>query len=72
MVQSVFKAVKNSPAEVVTLLLSKGADINIKDAKGNNLAYYLVESYRAPRPGQPDDFSDKLTQLQQKGLNVTA
>lgn len=67
-------AVQSSSAEVVTLLLAKGANINIKDNKGNNLAYHLVESYRAPRGGTPkqDDFADKLNVLKEKGLTLAA
>lgn len=72
------QAVKNSSAEVVSLLISKGADINIKDKAGNNLAYYLVESYRPPRGGMPggvaqkDDFTEKLDVLKSKGLNLSS
>lgn len=71
-------AVKNSSADVVTFLLNNGADSKIKDNEGNNLAYYWVESYRAPRPGsseasaQKDDFGDKLTLLKNKGVNFAA
>ncbi|PVD49314.1 hypothetical protein DC498_25675 [Terrimonas sp.] len=45
-------AVKSSSAETVTLLLDKGADINVKDKDGNNLAYYLVQSYRPQAGGR--------------------
>ncbi|OXA90395.1 ankyrin repeat domain-containing protein [Flavobacterium hercynium] len=67
-------AVKGSSPEVVALLLSKGADSKVVDKNGNNLAYYLIESYRAPRPGAPaskqDDFGDKLRLLQEKGVDI--
>lgn len=72
------QAVKNSNPEVVTFLLSKGADVKIKDKEGNSLANYLVDSYRAPRGGMPggpqrgDDFGDKLALLQKNGLDFTA
>jgi ankyrin repeat protein len=39
-------AVKSSNAEVVALLLKSGADVNILDKDGHNLAYLLVDAYR--------------------------
>lgn len=68
-------AVKSSTAEVVSLLLDQGANVHAVSDNGYNLAYYLVEGYRTPRPGagaQQDDFSDKLKVLQQKGLDLAA
>ncbi|KOS07584.1 ankyrin [Flavobacterium akiainvivens] len=65
-------AIQNSNAEVAALLIAKGANVQIKDKKGNNLAYHLVEAYRAPRGNQPDDFTAKLTLLKEKGLNLAA
>ncbi|QCR22743.1 ankyrin repeat domain-containing protein [Pontibacter sp. SGAir0037] len=75
-------AVKSSSADVVSLLLKNGADVNIKDKDGNNLAYYLVQSYTpqggrgpeggASNGGQQDDFSAKMAALQGKGLNFAA
>ncbi|MBD1391572.1 ankyrin repeat domain-containing protein [Mucilaginibacter glaciei] len=66
----------NSPA-IVDLLISKGANVKVVDNKGNDLAYYLVESYGSPgeRPfnGQrAADFDAKLKSLQDKGLDVKA
>jgi ankyrin repeat protein len=73
----------NSPA-IVSYLISKGADVKALDKKGNNVAYYLIENYRAPvapRGGpagpavaQPatDDLDTKLAILKEKGLDVTA
>ena len=64
------QAVKGSSAEIVSFLLSKGADINVKDTKGNNLAFYLVDSFRSSgEPSQKDDFGDKLAVLKSKGIN---
>jgi ankyrin repeat protein len=40
-------AVRSNSPEMVTYLISKGATVNVLDKKGNNLAYYAVESYRA-------------------------
>jgi len=67
-------AVKGGSADVAALLIKNGADVNIKDKDGNNLAYYLIQSYR-PQAGtdqKKDDFSDKMKLLQDKGLNFAA
>lgn len=58
-------AVRSNSPEVVQYLVSKGADINTVDAKGNNLAFYLVESYN---PRQTERFEPKLKLLQEKGF----
>ena len=44
-------AVKSNSAEVVQYLIAKGADIKVVDGDGNNLGYYLVQSYM-PQGGQ--------------------
>lgn len=44
-------AVRGNSADVVRLLIQKGADLNAQDAEGNNLAYYLVQSYRPQTAG---------------------
>jgi ankyrin repeat protein len=70
-------AVRSNSPEVVQLLLRKGADVKASDAEGNNLAYYLVQSYSAQTGGgerqgaQPrtDAFGDKLKMLQEAGFN---
>ena len=74
----------NSPA-IVSYLIAKGADVKALDKKGNNVAFYLIENYRAPMamrgpggPGAPaaqpatDDLDAKLALLKEKGLDVTA
>jgi len=72
------QAVKSSNAQVVAFLLENGAASAVLDKNGSNLAYYLVESYRAPRggmnggPAQKDDFGDKLNLLQKNGLDLAA
>ncbi|KQS30900.1 ankyrin repeat domain-containing protein [Dyadobacter sp. Leaf189] len=58
----------NSPA-VVSYLLSKGADVNVSDRSGDNLAAYLVQSY-SPRTAA--DFDAKMKILQDKGLKLNA
>jgi ankyrin repeat protein len=40
-------AVRSNSPEVVSYLLGKGADVKAVDKKGNNLGFYLIESYRA-------------------------
>lgn len=76
----------NSP-EVVRLLISKGADVNVVDLSGKNMACYVLESYRSQGgPGfggqgggerafngpKSEDFDIKLNLLKEKGLNVAA
>ncbi|WP_192823813.1 ankyrin repeat domain-containing protein [Rufibacter sp. LB8] len=69
-------AVKSSSPEVVSFLLSKGADSKVQDKDGNNLAYYLIQSYAVPRggapAGAPDEFGAKMQALQEKGVNLVA
>lgn len=62
-------AVRNSAPEVVQYLLEKGANINAVDKKGNNLAYYLVDSYS---PQTAARFDSKLKLLQDKGFKLNA
>ena len=75
------KAVENGSSEIVALLIKNGADVNISNKDGNNLAYYWFNSYKGnvpQRPGQApqqspvDEFNEKLNLLQSKGLNVAA
>ncbi|MCT3721130.1 hypothetical protein BAX96_16700 [Elizabethkingia anophelis] len=62
-------AVRYGSPEIVAFLLDNKADVKVADIKGNNLAYYLVQSYR---PGPKDEFTEKLELLKAKGFNVTA
>jgi uncharacterized protein len=71
-------AVRSNSADVVQMLLSKGADMNVTDADGNNLAYYLIQSYGAQGGGRQagngprvDDFGLKMKLLQEKGYDLT-
>ncbi|TCD05597.1 ankyrin repeat domain-containing protein [Pedobacter frigidisoli] len=69
----------NSPA-VVAYLISKGADVNSIDKDGNNLAYYLLQSYSpAPEagrafngPSKAEEFQGKMVLLKEKGFNLGA
>lgn len=76
-------AVRGNSPEVVQYLLGKGADVKVVDKSGENLASYLIQSYRSgaraesgPRPeggaAPTDEFAAKLDLLQQKGLDVKA
>ncbi|MFH7018316.1 ankyrin repeat domain-containing protein [Flavobacterium sp. FlaQc-47] len=68
-------AVRSGTPEAVAALLSKGADVNVKDKDGNNLGVYLVQAYRpAGREANAakDPFDTKVKLLQEKGLNLAA
>ncbi|SHL95326.1 ankyrin repeat domain-containing protein [Flavobacterium chilense] len=68
-------AVRSGNPEAVSLLLNKGADVNVKDKDGNNLGVYLVQSYRPAGRGETaaqDPFEAKVKLLQEKGLNLAA
>jgi ankyrin repeat protein len=70
-------AVKSGTPSAVELLLNKGADVTVTDKEGNNLGFYLIQSYR-PQMGRPesangqkqDPFAAKTKLLQDKGLNL--
>ena len=75
-------AVKSGTPEAATLLLNKGADVKVLDKDGNNLGFYLVQSYRPQMGGmggrnpessnapKQDPFVEKTKLLQNKGLNL--
>lgn len=65
-------AISNGSAEVVSFLIKNKANVQAIDKDGNNLAYYLIQSFRAPRPGQKDEFSDKMNILKQAGVVFNA
>jgi len=75
-------AVKSGTPEAVSKLLDKGADVKLLDKQGNNLGFYLIQSYRAPMQGmggrpeggnapKQDAFAAKAKLLQDKGLNLS-
>jgi ankyrin repeat protein len=69
-------AVKGNTPQVISYLISKGADVKVLDRKGNNLVYYAMEGYgaggeRQPGGGKPEDLDAKLDLLKAKGLDVT-
>jgi ankyrin repeat protein len=61
-------AVRGNAAEVVSYLIGKGASLNVTDGNGDNLAYYLVQSYS---PQRTADFEAKLKVLQDKGFKIS-
>jgi ankyrin repeat protein len=71
-------AVKYGTPESVALLLNKGAAANIQDKDGNNLGFYLIQSYKPQMSSGPeaannakqDPFDAKIKLLQDKGLNL--
>lgn len=72
-------AVRSNLAEVVAYLIAHGASVNAVDREGNNLAYYLVQSYSS-RGGRgmggagsnpSAEFDAKMKVLQDKGFKVT-
>jgi ankyrin repeat protein len=75
-------AIKSGSPEMATLLLEKGADAKILDKDGNNLGFYLVQSYR-PQAGmargqetnnalKEDPFAAKIKLLQDKGIDLSS
>lgn len=68
-------AVKSGTPTAVELLLNKGADIKVLDKDGNNLGFYLIQSYKPQMGGstqKQDPFDAKIKLLQGKGLNLSA
>lgn len=77
------KAIATGSPEIAALLLKSGADVQVLDKDGNNLAYYWFNSYRTGGggPGGPAgnaqevaerEFEAKLNLLKSHGLNVAA
>lgn len=75
-------SVKSGTPEATILLLNKGADVKVLDKDGNNLGFYLIQSYRPQMMGgmgrnpessnapKQDPFVAKTKLLQDKGLNL--
>jgi ankyrin repeat protein len=62
-------AVRGNSSEVIRFLLNHGADIRNTDAKGNNLGFYLFESYNRR---QLKEFVPKLELLSSSGLDLNS
>lgn len=86
-VSALCNAVAGSSVESIGLLLDKKANIYVVDKAGNNLAYYLMQSYRpaggrgerggfggsdaASTISQLEIFTEKMDLLRSKGLQLT-
>jgi len=68
-VSALAMAVRGNTPEVVDLLLSKGANLNVVDAAGDNIAAYLIQSYS---PQRAEVFTGKMNLLQTKGLDLAS
>ncbi|WP_026979025.1 ankyrin repeat domain-containing protein [Flavobacterium tegetincola] len=66
-------AVENGSSDVVAFLIQKGANVNLTDKKGNNLAYYWIQSYKSQSSNSDakDEFQTKFDILNKVGLNFT-
>lgn len=62
-------AVQGNTPEIVHYLIEKGADTQLTDKDGNNLAYYLAQSYNAKKAA---DFDAKRKALQSKGFDIAS
>jgi ankyrin repeat protein len=60
-------AVRTNSPEVVAALIAKGADVDVVDTNGDNLAYYLMQSHNSQNAAA---FDAKLKMLQDKGFNL--
>ncbi|WP_149244133.1 ankyrin repeat domain-containing protein [Dyadobacter sp. 32] len=67
-VSAMAMAVRGNSPEVIRFLADKGASVNMADKNGDNLAFYLVQSYQTQRAAE---FDAKLKALQEKGFKVT-
>ncbi|MCF2502684.1 ankyrin repeat domain-containing protein [Dyadobacter sp. CY107] len=62
-------AVRGNSPEVIGYLIGKGADINTMDKNGDNLAFYLAQSYNGRTA---NEFGPKVKVLQDKGFKIAA
>lgn len=68
---AIFQAVKSGSVDVINALLNKNASLTVLDKDNHDVAYHLVQNFRAPRGGN-DDFLDKLNLLKSKGVSLQA
>lgn len=62
-------AVQRNSEDVVEFLIQKGCKTSIIDSEGNNLVYYLIDSYSSKKETQ---FKSKLDILKANGLDLRA
>jgi ankyrin repeat protein len=62
------RAISRNKAQVVAFLLANGANAQVKDKKGNNLAYYLINAYAVEKA---DDFYAKASLLEKNKVDFT-
>lgn len=60
-------AAKGNTPDILTYLIANGADIKATDAKGNNITYYVFDSY-SPRSAK--NFELKMQLLKDKKIDV--
>ncbi|MCE6991895.1 ankyrin repeat domain-containing protein [Dyadobacter sp. CY323] len=68
-VSALAMAVRGNSPEVIGYLVDKGANINTTDKNGDNLAFYLAQSYN---PRTANEFDPKVKVLQEKGFKIDA
>ncbi|MCF0039816.1 ankyrin repeat domain-containing protein [Dyadobacter fanqingshengii] len=68
-VSALAMAVRGNSPEVISYLIGKGADINTTDKNGDNLAFYLTQSYNGRTA---NEFGPKVKVLQDKGFKIAA
>ncbi|RYY58415.1 MAG: ankyrin repeat domain-containing protein [Chitinophagaceae bacterium] len=62
-------AMRSNTVPMIEYLLSKGADLQVTDAEGNNVVYYVMQSYS---PRSAEEFDAKIKLLAGKGIDFTA
>lgn len=60
-------AVQWGTTKNIQFFVDKGADIFVKDKQRNNLAYYLIQEFKA---NKPEKFDQKLAILSTKGFDI--
>ncbi|GAA3516346.1 ankyrin repeat domain-containing protein [Aquimarina addita] len=64
---ALINAIQWGNVKVTQFLVDKGANIFVKDSKGNNLAYYLMKQYNTQKP---EEFDQKLAIFSKKGFDI--
>ncbi len=69
-ISALSSAVKGNSKDVVSLLINNGANINVKDNNGNNLMYYLLQSYSS-KNSETFKQKMKLLKIKKNNLDIT-